>query len=155
MSGYLTTLMAITILVGVCSYVSYGEKRDKCLKFAASLITLYAISSPIVTLIIDAEKYQIYDGDIEDSIGNLEETEFFQSAQEGFCLGIKKYVCGKFSLSEDDVKVIALEFDVQNMKAKNIRIILSGKAVTADSRAIAFLVSDSGLGECEVHIGVK
>ena len=155
MSGYLTTLIAISILVGVCSYISYGEKQDKCLKAAASLIILYAISSPVVTLISDAEKYQIYDADIQDSIRDMEETEFFQSAQEAFCEGIEKYVCEKFSLSGDEVKVVVFDFDVENMRAKNIRIILSGKAAIADNRAIAALVSDSGLGECEVMIGVK
>ena len=155
MNAYLTGLIAMSALVGVSSYVSYGENRDKYLKAASSLILIYIIISPTVTLVREAAEFKDYSGSVSEYIGSIDESEFAESAEAAFCEGIEKYVCEKFSLSEDEVYVRAFGFDCKNMKAEKIKIILSGSAALSDNRAIAEEVRNNGLGECEVELSVK
>lgn len=155
MSAYLTGLISISALVGVCSYISYGEKQDKCLKAASSLILIYIVFSPAVTLIKDVVDFENYGESLSDYIESIGETELGKSAEESFCDGIKKYVCDQFSLSQDEIDVRVFGFDFEKMRAQKIKIILSGKAVFADNRAISDRVTKNGLGECEVELSVK
>ena len=141
--------------MGVCSYVAYGESGERCLKAASSLILVYILVSPAVTLIRNASEYQIYDGGYADFTEEIKDSEMSESAEAAFCEGIRKYVCEKFSLSEGDVKVKAFGFEFKSMKAEKIKIILSGKAVFADNRGIADEIVRCGLGECEVELSVK
>ena len=96
MSAYLTGLIAMSALVGVSSYVSYGENRDKYLKAASSLILIYIIISPTVTLVREAAEFKDYSGSVSEYIGSIDESEFAESAEAAFCEGIEKYVCEKF-----------------------------------------------------------
>ena len=155
MSAYLTGLIAISSLIGVCSYISYGDREDKYLKTASSLILAYVVILPIVTLVKDASDYT-YDGTFWiDSFDSINDTELGESAELAFCDGVKKYVCSQFSLSEENVRVRVFGFDFANMKAEKIKVILSGSAIFADNRAISEQIEKNGLGECEVELSVK
>ena len=155
MSAYLAGLFSVSALVGVCSYISYGERQDKCLKAASSLILVYVLISPVITLMKNAADYQIYDDSITDSIGSIEDSAIAEKGEEAFSKGIKKYVCESFSLSEDEIEVNVVDFDFSNMRARKIKIILYGKAIFSDSRRIAEEITKNGLGECEVELSVK
>ena len=155
MSAYLLSLVAISAIVGVCSYASYGDRDDKYLKAASSLILVYVIISPLVAIIRDVAEYN-FNGDFSlDSFESINDTELADKAESAFCEGVEKYICDKFSLSEGEVKAVTFEFNCKNMTARKIKIILSGRAALADSRAIAEEIRSKGEWECEVELSVK
>ena len=154
MNEYLSGLISISSMVGVCSFIFYGEREDKVLRVASSLIVVYVTVLPIVSL-IGALDVEGVGGASLDSFLSHEETLIGGSAEEAFSVGVKRYVAERFSLSEDDISVRVTGFSYTSMRAEKIKIILSGKAVFADNRAIAEEISRSGLGECEVEIDVK
>ena len=152
---YVLGLVAISSIVGMCSFISYGDAEDRYLKMAASLLIVYSMVLPVVTLVRDAFQYDFY-VDLPDSVADsINDTQLSDDAEAAFCEGIKKYICADFSLSSDEVSVKAFGFDVINMRAEKIKVILRGRAVLADNRAIAEEIVASGLGECEVELSVK
>ncbi len=155
MSAYLSSLVAISALVGVCSYASYGDAQDKLLKAASSFILVYILVCPAISLIESYADYKLPENEIGDYFESINDTELAENAEAAFSAGIKKHVCNRFSLSEDEVSVRVFGFDCRSMKAEKIKIILRGKAILADNRAIAEEISGNGLGECEVELSVK
>lgn len=155
MSAYLTSLIAISALVGISSYLSYSEDKGIFLRAATSLLVVGVIISPLVTLIREAEKFRIDEYTLEEYLFDIEDSEYARSAKEAFEEGVKKFICQSFSLEESEVRVVALGFDTLDMKAEKIKVILHGGAAYADARSIAYEISSAGLGECEVEIGVK
>ena len=154
MTGYLAGLIAVSSLVGICSYLSFGE-GDGFMRTATSLILVYVVISPFLTLVNESEELRPYDFKIEDFESTLDDTQFGKNAEEAFADGVRRAVSEHFMLSENNVRVVLIEFDSNNMRAEKIKILLSGKAVLADSRAIASYVYESGLGECEVELSVE
>ena len=53
------------------------------------------------------------------------------------------------------MRAVVFGFDFKNMKAERVKIILSGRAALADSRAIAEEIRKLGEWECEVELSVK
>ena len=152
---YVLGLVAISSIVGICSFISYGDAEDKYLKIASSLLIVYSIALPVVTLVKDAFRYDFY-VDLPDIVADsINDTQLSGDAEAAFCEGIKEYICADFSLSADEVSVKAFGFDVINMRAEKIKVILRGKALLADNRAIAEEIEAGGLGECEVELSVK
>ena len=155
MASYLSCLISISVIIGVCSYVSYGENRDGYLKTASSLILVYMIISPIVGIVKEVADIVDLGDSLQELPESIENTEIAQNAEAAFCAGIKKHVCQNFSISEEDVAVKSFGFDFEKMKAEKIKILLSGKAIFADNRAIASEITGSGLGECEVELSAN
>lgn len=153
MNGYLSTLVAISALVGVCSYISYGDKRDKTVKFAVSAILICTLINPLITMIGEID-ISLSDTGCDTEI-NIDDSAVYDGAKKAFCDGIEQYICDSFSLSRGEVEVILFEFDPFAMKAEKIKVVLHGAAVFADNRAIAELISSEGLGECEVETCAK
>ena len=155
MSAYLSCLIAISAVAAISSYAAYGDRDDKYLKTASSLILVYVIISPLVTVIRDISEYD-FEGDFSfDSSESVNDTELAQTAEKAFSDGVRKYVCDKFSLSEDEVRAVVFGFDFKSMKAERVKIILSGRAALADSRAISEEIRKLGECECEVELSVK
>ena len=154
MSAYLTSLVLTSALVGVCSYLSYSEKGASLVKMASSLIVVYMMITPVSALIGEGGFLDGNGHTLEEYMPSIDESEFSKSAAEAFEDGVKKYVCEKFSLSDSDVRVSALEFDCIGMKAEKVKIILCGGAAHADARGIEYEINSLGLGKCEVEISV-
>ena len=154
MSEFLSCLISVSSLVGVSAFLSYGEREDKILKIASSLILAYVTVLPVVTLIRDFD----YDASVDLGDGSfmyIEDTLIGEEAENAFCKGIEKYISERFSLSSEEITVRVFGFEYTSMKAEKIKVILSGKAVFADNRAIAEEIEKNGLGECEVELSVK
>jgi len=154
MSEYLISLVLISALVGISSYLSFSGSGDKMLRAVSSLLVVYVIFTPVVALVEGLEEFESNEYEIEEFLPSIDESEFGKNAKAAFEDGVERFVCEKFSFEEDEVKVAAFEFDSVTMKAEKIKIILSGMAVYADARAVSYAVSSAGLGECEVEIGV-
>ncbi|MBR5139983.1 MAG: hypothetical protein IKV16_02905 [Clostridia bacterium] len=153
MSNYLGTLVAISALVGVCSYISYGIEKSKTVKFAVSAILICTLVNPLAAMISEIDiSLSKSESDAEISFGD---SAVYDGARNAFCDGVRRYICESFSLSESEVEIILFEFDPFTMKAEKIKVILYGTAAFADNRAIDDLITSAGLGECEVEVSVK
>ena len=153
MSVYLTTLVATSALVGICSFLSFSEGEDKGLRVASSVILVYALSLPLVTLFKEEINFEALGGDYPDI--SFLDTEFSKSAEQSFADGVEAMLTEKFSLSPDNVEIVLFGFDTKSMRAEKIKVILTGSSVFADARGIEAAVSCAGLGECEVEIGAR
>ena len=154
-SGYLISLIGISALVGVSSYLSYGGSQDKTAKAAVSIILVYVIVTPVLHTLSSfsvSENYFDYENITDTTVEN---SELHTSAKEAFENGIKRLVIQKYSAKEGEVSVIAFGFDVTKMKAEKIKIILVGASVMLDNRSMSAYITELGLGECEVELHVK
>lgn len=155
MSEYLSGLILISALAGISSYISYSDGKEIFLRAATSLLVVSVIITPVITVIKEAENFEIDTNTLEEYLPDIDESEYGRSAREAFEDGVKKFICQSFSLNESDVRVSALGFDSLSMKTEKIKVILYGSAAYTDARSIAYEINKAGLGECEVEIGVR
>ena len=155
MSQYLTSLVLVSALVGVCTYASYGESSERCVKGATALMLVYVIIAPLISLAYSFATENFYEYGQNSPEFSIEDTEFGKSAEEAFEIGIKKYLKEEFSVAEGDLTVAVFGFNAAEMKAEKIKIILSGKGALLDSRAICEEINEMNIGKCEVELRVK
>ena len=155
MTQYLTSLVAISSLVGICSYISYGEAEDKLTKSAMALMLVYVTVTPIVSLAASFAEDGFFEYGEDFSDIAIEDTEFKETAEQAFVLGIKKLLKEEFSISETDTDVVVFGFDSIKMKADKVKIVLKGRSAVADSRGIIQRMNEIDIGECEVELRVK
>lgn len=151
MNEYLISLICVCAVVAVATFIAYNP-TDRTLGVALAVILSCTSVGPIIRVVLELGEEDIpllLDG-IQDTDIPLCDTEYAECAEDAFCLGIRRAVCEGHSLASSDVSVSAVDFDVGTMRAKKIKIVLSGDAVTADSRAIEEELEEGGLGECEV-----
>lgn len=150
---YLVGLITVSSAVGVCSYLSPGAEWNKTIKITASIVLLCTVISPLISLIRDIDfSFSHTDSELDISI---EDSKLYESVEEAFSQGVKKYICETFSISESDVLILVSGFDAVGMRAEKIKVVLYGSAALADNRSICEKIESAGLGECEVMIGVK
>lgn len=153
MNEYLGLLIAVSAVVAFCGIVMRDGAHDAISRAAMGIILLFAVISPAVSLVNGAAEL-----DIDGLLGSYGDTGgenlYEQTAEEAFCDGIERLVCDEYSLSDDDVEVRVFGFDVTKMYADKIKIILSGSASYADSRAISAYVRECGLGDCEAELEI-
>ena len=152
MSAYVSVVISISAIVGICCFASYNTD-DKAFRGAMAIVLIYTLVSPTVSFFGDmfsggeVGEFAIPDISVSD-------TDFATKAEEAFAVGVRDYVSSEFGLNADLIKVVVSGFDAMEMKAERIRIILYGEAALADNRAISEKLSGCGLGKCEVEIGV-
>lgn len=155
MSQYLTSLILVSALVGICSYISYGEREEKAAKGIMALILVCVTVSPLVSLVSSAVTDGFYlNGENIPEIP-IGDTDFAENAEEAFSRGIKSFLKEEFSVADGDSEVLLFGFDSIEMKAEKIKIILKGKAALADNRAITEKINEMNIGKCEVELYVK
>lgn len=150
MTEYAITVFAICAVVGVLSLISYGSGRAESLSLA--IITLFIIAAPVVRAVgsFDMEGWL----SSFDSPDYEVDSEYGEVLRESFAEGISLAVADKFSLNKEDIRVRLSGFDAQNMRADSIKIILSGRAVFADYKAVESYIDRLEMGECSVEIEI-
>ena len=150
MREYLISVFVICFLTGVLGRVSFSGGEFE--KTALLIITLFVIASPLTGLIGNFSLDSVlppegeYDGMLDEG--------YVEIAEQAFSDGIKRAIEEKFLLESDGVRVRVFGFDFNNMRAESIKVILSGKAATADYRRIKAYVDSLDVGECEVNIEI-
>ena len=152
MSEYITSIIAVSILSYLAMLFSYGGASERAVKAAVSMIVIYTVSSPVICFVSDFSpedlEFVISDADIE------LDCEYVRVAEEAFLDGVALAVCKEFDIDSENIGVTVYGFDFEKMCAEKIKILLYGRAALADGRAISEYVSSSGLGDCEVDIGI-
>ena len=150
MGEFLVSLFLVSLSVGILGYLSYPMKSEKTVKFAFAAILLYAIVSPLPSLVSALSDFDFSVGEyIPDISGNFDKT-YEEVAREAYSEGVKNYVSDKYSLSSECVSVKISGFDFEKMKAEKVVITLRGSAAAADWRSIEAHIYEAGLGKCEV-----
>ncbi len=150
MTEYALTVFAICAITGVLGLLSYGSGRAEQISLA--VITLFIIVSPVVSA---AGSF-----DMDNWLGALDtpdidaDSGYSQAIEESFAEGIVLLVADKFSLNKEDIRVKPHGFDPRNMRADNIKVILSGRAALADHKAIEVYLDRLDMGDFSVEINI-
>ena len=150
MSKYFYSVVALTLLFSVLSFVSY-RKNDGAVRFAFGVIMIAALLLPLWDILPTLDIGAIIE-EIKDSVPDTPLYE--EKTEKAIAEGVEKAVCEKFSFSEDCVSAIVFGFDFGEMKAEKIKLTLRGGAVFADAKAVKKFVSELGLGVCEVSFEI-
>lgn len=151
MREYFVFVSALCVIVSVLSLLAYGKDNSNTARAAMGIILVCAISLPPIRAVLALadvdvggffEEFDSGDGGV--SLGT--------TLGEPFADGVKKLVCQRYSIDEDEVRVHVFGLDAANMRAERIVVVLRGRAVLSDLRGIRSAVEDAGLGKCEVKI---
>lgn len=151
MKEYLLSVFAICTVVGLVSFLSHGKLRS-AERIVLGIITLYVILSPLPSAIknFDVDDFFSFDTDgVGEQGGDISEV-----AEEAFARGVALAVAEEFSLEASDIRVRVEGFDFEKMSAERIRVTLSGRASTADYRAVEEYLNKQQFGRCEVEIEI-
>ena len=150
MMEYALTVFAVCVIFGLLCLFSYGSGGAE--KMALGIITLYLIIAPIVIEVGNIDLDGLFDKittpDYETNGG------YAEIAEDAFAEGIVKAVAEEFSLDKSNIRVRLYDFDFDKMQAKNIVVILSGRAAMADYRAVDRYVNQLEIGVCKVEIEI-
>lgn len=146
----MTAVFIVSFIVGISSLVSYREKGDRATRFALGIVLIYITLSPIPTLFENLKEsisFDIpFDGEYDESYKTV--------AREAFEQGVAEAVSDRFSINKSNITVIAEGFDFETMRARKIRIVLSGAAAFSDYTAVENYINEFDIGECEAEIEI-
>lgn len=157
MREYLVSVIVMSSLLGLISYLSYPGSSEKSMKFAVAVLLVYTAMTPIATFVsaFSEEEVQDFVQNVRDEINENQygdKGEYVRVSEEAIKSGISKLIFTEYGIAEENIEVHILGFDFEKMKAKKISVILSGKAALSDYRSIENFVSELGIGKCEVNI---
>ena len=154
LAEYLVSVIIMSASLGFISYLEYSQGMGKATKFAASVLLLYTVLTPIVSFVstLDENDLDVFFSDT--GADNFEDGAYAEVAEQSFKDGICKLLFTKYGVESENAEVIVYGFDFSSMSAEKIKIILSGTDVLSDWRGIGAYISKSGLGECEVTINL-
>jgi hypothetical protein len=133
----------------VCSFLAY--KKGKATRIAFSVLLIYTVLSPLSAVIPDFGG--LISGEFTSELEGLDR-EYIEVAERAFCDGVRAHISAELGISAEGVRVLCCGFDYQKMRAERICVLLSGSAATADAVKIRKIITEGGLGECEVEIEV-
>lgn len=150
MREYFAGVSGLCLLGSVFLQLIHGERTEGATRVAFSLILIGFLVAPIGRAVRDLPDQ--LPPVFEDATDRMPMYE--RVGQDAFERGVSRAVAERFSLSEQEILVVAEGWDAQTMRASRVRITLTGRSVLADSRAVRDYVERSGLGACEVNIEI-
>ena len=153
MYDYLVSVLVISSLLGLITYLSYPGASERTTKFAVSVLLIYTVMTPILTFISEFSG-----ADAQDILENIKgeipdgDKEYISVSEEAIKSAIKKLIFSEYGIPEENIQVNVFGFDFERMRAEKINVILSGKGALSDYRSIERFVSELNIGVCEVMI---
>ena len=149
MNEYFVQIFVMCIVTGILGLISYNEKNS-AERAALGVILLFVTLSPAVKMLSELD---VSDFDPEKIISEIDtDSELSEVGAGALKDGICRAVCERFSFADDEVSATLYGFDFKDMRADVVRIVLSGRAVLADSKAIKKYVDEMGGGACEIEL---
>ena len=152
MADYIISVVVLCGVVGLIGYLAYPSVSERTLRFACSVLIIYAVILPALSLVSSLGT------DISDIIEDIRsegsdlDGDYLLVAEEAICQGIREAIASKFNMSAENIEVKISGFDFESMRAEHIRVLLKGSSVIGDYRKIEEYTESLGLGECEVKI---
>ena len=150
MREYAIGVFAVCLVFGVLMRLSWGS--GDMARLAVAIITAYVIVTPAVSALNELDISELFEKIEPSSIEGSAEYE--KTAEAAFEKGIKKALTEKFSLDESCTQVLCRDFNFENMRAGQIKVILSGRAAVSDYRKIENYLNELNIGECSVEIKI-
>lgn len=69
-------------------------------------------------------------------IGDFSDEEYTRVVKEAYERGVEEDICAEFSVSKDDVTVSVIGLSTADLSFDELRIVLSGRAVTVDRERV-------------------
>lgn len=153
MVEYIISVVVLVSIVGLLGYLSYPSFSERTVKFAASVLIIYAVMVPVLGLVAHADEgladiiEQIRDGSQAEGAN-----DYINVAEDAMAEGIREAIATKFNMDPQNLRVSVEGLDFKSMRAERIRVILSGKSALGDFRRVEEYTTGLGLGECEVEL---
>ncbi len=153
MADYLWTVALASLFIGVLEYLCYPSKTKDAARLFASVVLIHSLLSPVL----------VFAAAFSDGIPSFEIEEpsdlplggtYEEVAEDAFIEGICKLLYTKYEIKAEDATVSVDGFRLDEMKARRIVIVLSGKAAFSDHRGIEQYLNGLDLGECEVRVRI-
>ncbi|MBO7304489.1 MAG: hypothetical protein J6V09_04645 [Clostridia bacterium] len=153
MVEYVISVVVLTSVVGLLGYLSYPSFSERTLRFAASVLIIYAVVVPVLGLAAHAGESlsDIIDKIRDEGQGGLE-TDYIDVAEDAMADGIREAIAAKFNMDAENIRVSVEGLDFESMRAARIRVVLAGKDALGDFRRVEEYTKSLGLGECEVEL---
>lgn len=144
MENYISTIITLSILGGVVvSLISEKSSLKKHINMILSLICVIVLLSPITNLILNKEIFKASVNKFFDQALQSENIEnsnkiIVSNSIKSIESGISSTLIDKFSLDERDlsVKILCDTKNIEDIKIKEIEIVLTNKASWANADAI-------------------
>lgn len=141
-------IILICVVISFCNFLMYDSNEMKSARFWLGIMLLAALIAPVFSVFKSVLSFDV--GSFEDY---TEESEFADEvAKKALADGIRRSIADKYSISEEDIEVELIGFNIEKMKAERVYITLSSKAALADSKAIRDYVEKCGFGECITEV---
>ena len=150
---YLLTVAFVSSVVGVLEFLFYPSAGKEAARLCAAVVIIHAFLSPVLSFAASFPEGTDIFGDLEQPDIPFEDS-YSEVAEEAFLEGICKLLCSRYGLDAEHVSVSAESFDVKEMRARRVTVLLSGTAALADYRGIEAYLNGLSLGNCEVRIRI-
>lgn len=150
MSGYFLTVFAVCAVLGALGMITYKE-NSAIERAALAIIILYTVSAPIADAVLSGGEFSI---DLRADEAEILDDGYLEVAKEAFELGIRRAIAEKYSINLDDISVRSVDFNFNEMKARRIKVLLTGLGALSDRRGVEKYLNSLGIGECEVDIEI-
>ena len=151
MTEYLSFVFAVSFLAALGGALIYGADGDGASRTALSVILLFAVLSPLPSLISEIPTISlpsIPDGTVEG------DAEYIRVTESAFEEGIAEMLAERYSLLPESFAVKLYGFDFSGMRAERIIVTLRGTAVTCDPLAVERYINSLDIGECHAEVGI-
>lgn len=139
------TICIISALTGLFGYGLSGAEKN-----AVGIITACLVLLPPIAAVGKIDLAGLTDGTPPAYI--MPDTDYGDLLEEYFCDGISEAICKRFDIDSSSVTVRAVDFSVEEMKAGEIWITLSGAGALSDYRAVESYVDGLDVGVCRLEI---
>ena len=152
-SGYMLLALGLSASLGLVSALSHPALSRET-EMAVGVLCLFAMSFPVIAFISGPPTLPaLPEGGYTDVSGGISEI-----GERAWLEGIEGYLSGKYSVSPEDITVLAEGFDLYTMRARYVRVSLSGAGMLANLHAMRDDILSSFVaegGSCEVVINFE
>ena len=145
-----SSLISILTVGVISSLLCRGQRLERACRAGIALIVLSVMLSFVSELVDGGMSLPSFP---DSGITDGEEADYVNVAKEAFAEGIRMYIAERFGLEALSIEVLCFDFNFTEMRAGLVRVVLTGKAVLADYRAIEDAIRSLGCGECECVMG--
>ena len=153
MREYLITVLTVSAVGGISVSLAHGSYK-KITGTVAGIVLTLVILNPVLSAfdgILDSAK------ELPSFSEEEGESGYSEVLEEAFRSGVVKAVAKEFGVKEEDVYLNIEGFEAERMRAAEIRLVLVGRAATADIPRIRQYLAENFLadgGKCEVGIEI-
>lgn len=147
MKEYVSAILLVGVLLAVGGRLLYDRRFSAVTHLLFSLILLSALALPLLEVVDNLSVEALPLPELGDA------SAFDEEVGEAYAVGIRRALCTEFSLREDEVRVVLLDFSPDAMEKARVEIFLSGRAALGDRLGMEKYLREGGIANCEITVG--